>query len=182
MSDSEPFEEFLRRTREARPEDYADAVRAGAEFAGRAPQAVAAEFERMKQYILDTYEGVHPVGSFLGPSGQVIDCVPFDQQPSVRAARAAGLEVTRRPSPPVLPQWQQSQAPPRHDHPGAAAAAEVGGPSHAFRCPEGNVPLMRITLEHLLRLGSLDNFFHKSPGKVAPGESEPPHGDPGGSP
>jgi hypothetical protein len=174
MSEIEPFAEFLARTRAARPEEYAEAIRAGAAFSGREPEAVAAEFERMKQYILTYYEGVQPVGGFLSPSGQAIDCVPFDQQPTVRAARAAGYKVTPPHSPPNPPEQPPPAAARRQGHTGAAAAGQEAGPSGTHRCPEGTIPLLRITLDRLLRLGGLENFFRKHPGHLPPADADRP--------
>src|SRR5262249_45008175 len=36
---------------------------------------------------------------------------------------------------------------------------------HQMASPEGRVPLRRITLSQLARLGKLDNFFRKDPGR-----------------
>ncbi|MCI0463995.1 MAG: hypothetical protein L0Z62_44240 [Gemmataceae bacterium] len=159
MSDIEPFEEFLARTASARPEDYPREDSAEAEASGPEPAVSAAEFERMKRYILDYYEGVRPVHSFLSPSGQVIDCVPFEQQPSVRAARAAGYSVTQHHRPPTPPPHTQRQGTPTPAPPEAARTSP---------CPQGSVPMVRLTLERLVGLGNLDNLFRQPGGEHPP--------------
>jgi hypothetical protein len=150
MSAIVPFDEFLAETAAARPEDYAGALAEGARQAGVAAEVARAEFERMKAYILAHYEGVEPVGSYLDANGQTVDCVPFDQQPTVREARRRGIAVARwAPEPPGLP-----DRPSHGPHPASVAAPEP-------RCPEGAVPTLRVTLDRLARLGTLDNYFHK---------------------
>ena len=140
MPEIVPFDRFIAAVAEARPEQYADDLEAGARAAGVTLETARAEFERMKKYLLSHYEGVHPVGSFLDSNGQTIDCVPFEQQPTVRAAIKRGIKVPR-PAPRPLP---------------ASAPKPV--------CPEGTVPMLRITLQQLARHGTLDHFFHKLPG------------------
>ena len=136
MADVEAFDDFIARTAAARWGAYAEAFRASGASAGANP---ADEFERMRAYILRTYEGVHPVGSFRDPEGRPVDCVLFDQQPSVRAARAAGEPV------PVSPAPER----PREGRPGARPAP----------CPFGSVPMVRITLERLVPHGTLENYL-----------------------
>jgi hypothetical protein len=148
MPDVEPFEEFLARTRAARPEQYSIA---------------ASEFEKMKEYILDSYRGVHPVSSFVNEAGQVIDCIPFEQQPSVRAAIEAGQKVIRTPPPPSRLGRAEGQPP--------APTGQRGHPTqqsqnHGGTCPPGAVPMPRLTLERLVRFGELKNFFKKGPVEV----------------
>jgi hypothetical protein len=152
MADVEPFDKFLARTAAARPEDYLEALRAAGESA---PADAAAEFERMKAYVLGYYEGVRPVRSYLDSLGRPWDCVPFEQQPSVRAAHAAGLKVPAAP-------------------PHAAARSDSGGVHPPAPCPKGSVPILRVTLEHLVQFGTLDNYFQKGP------PPSPPAGGPRG--
>lgn len=138
MTEPEPFDQFLARTAAACPEDYPALLPPGASGAA-VPAEVAAEFGRMKDYLRRYYEGVQPVRTFLDAAGHPVDCVPFSQLPTVRAAVAAGLKV---PTP--------------HPHPPAAGHRQPP-------CPGDSVPLPRITLEHLTRYRTLDDFFRKGP-------------------
>lgn len=156
MSAAVPFDVFLAETAAARPEQYEAALAEGARLAAITPEEARAEFERMKAYILSYYRGVRPVGSFLDRAGQTFDCVPFDQQPTVRAARAAGHPVARHGHAPAA-------LPPEASHRRQPLSAAPPAP----RCPEGTVPLPRLTLDRLARLGTLDNFFRKIPGPAA---------------
>lgn len=150
MPDVKSFEVFLAETAAARPEQYAEALADGARRAGVALETARAEFERMKAHVLSFYEGVRPVNSYVNASGQTIDCVPFEQQPSVRAARAAGHQITRPVSPPA-PSPLEGEG-----HRGGTTARRPV-------CPEGAVPMVRLTLDQLVRCGTLDNFFRKTP-------------------
>jgi hypothetical protein len=142
MSDVVPFEEFLARTRAARPEQY-----------GVAP----AEFEKMREYILRYYQGVQPVRSFRNEAGQLIDCIPIEQQPSARAATESGHKVVRTPPSPSRLADSTGQA--------APARREEGG-----LCSPGSVPLLRLTLERLTPFGELQHFFRKHPPEKELGE------------
>jgi hypothetical protein len=167
MSALVPFDQFLAAIIVAKPEDFADALGFGAAFAGVTPEIAHSEFDRMKAYLLSHYEGVHPVGSYLDEMGQTVDCVPFEQQPTVRAAVKRGILVARTgPSPPQLS--DQPDDPPNGPHP-----KSITPPKR--HCPEGTVPLVRITLDRLVRLGTLDNFFRKIPRHVPP-TLHPPDG------
>jgi hypothetical protein len=186
MNQVEPFTEFLARTANARPEQYSDLIRAAAERGGLPVEKVTAEFERMKSYIVGHYEGVRPAHSFLNAAGQPVDCVPFEQQPTARAARAAGYPTDVSPptpaairgiSPPndagpLSASRSGSSPPPEARSPASPSSSASAQPS---QCPPGTVPLLRVTLDRLIPLGTLDNFFHKTvglpEGRTANGEA-----------
>jgi hypothetical protein len=176
MDQVEPFTEFLARTANARPEQYSDAIRAAAERHGLSVERVTAEFERMKNYILSYYESVMPVHSFLNAAGQPVDYVPFEQQPAVRAARAAGYLTEVSPPTPVsipgisLPNDVESLSAPVSgsslppDATRSPASPSLSSSPRPPQVPPGTVPLLRITLDRLIPLGTLDSFFHKTVG------------------
>jgi hypothetical protein len=176
MDQVEPFTEFLARTANARPEQYSDAIRAAAERHGLSVERVTAEFERMKDYILRYYEGVRPICSFLNAAGQAVDCVPFQEQPSVRAARAAGYptEVVP-PTPaaipgislpsdvePLSPPVSGSSLPPNATRPPASSSRSSS--PRPPQVPPGTVLLLRVTLDRLIPLGTFESYFHKTVG------------------
>jgi hypothetical protein len=176
MDQVEPFTEFLARTAKARPEQYSDAIRAAAESHGLPIKRATAEFERMKSYILSYYQDVRPVRSFLNAVGQAVDCVPFEQQPTVRAARAAGyLTEVSPPTPAAIPGMSLpndvgplaapvsgSSLPP--DAKRSSASPSAPSSPQPPQVPPGTVPLLRVTLDRLIPLGTLDNFFRKTAG------------------
>lgn len=169
MEKIEPFAEFLAKTTNARPEQFANELAAAAKRYGLSPERVAEEFELMKAYVLSYYEDVSPVCTVLSASGQPLDYVPFDQQPAVRAARAAGLPTHAIAPDPVplvgdvpastKPLPGDSGVPPPDT---VSSAPLTATPANAHPIPQGTVPIPRISLERLVALGTLSNFFRKT--------------------
>jgi hypothetical protein len=160
MKTIEPFETFIARTTSAIPDQYAVALQAVASRAGISSDDAHVEFERMKAYILKYYEGVQPHCSYLDESSNVIDCVPFEQQPAYRAALKSGHgDITPPPHAqkstvkPVFSVGEQAQSPER----------AATGSGRCTVCPPNTVPLPRVTLEQLIPFGTLDNYFRKEP-------------------
>ncbi len=170
----EPFQDFLARTSSARPEQYLTALRGAAARYGLSAEKSTEEFERMKAFVLSYYEGITPVCSFLNSAGQPVDCVPFDQQPAARSARAAGYKTSVIPPTPAAisgishPDDLAPLSTPTSGvslAPGAAQSIPSPRPSAGSappQIPPGTVPLVRVTLERLIPLGTLERFFHKA--------------------
>jgi hypothetical protein len=151
VSDIVPFDDYRATVSAARPEDYAEALDAGARAAGLTLEEVRVEFEKMKADILSNSAGVHPVGSYRDTNGQVFDCIPFDQQSSVHAAHLAGHSVARTAPPPLA-----IGEPPA----GEAYPLPVTAPKR--HCPDGAVAVLRPSLDQLARYGTLENWRRKS--------------------
>jgi hypothetical protein len=184
MPDFMSFNEFVDRTASAKVEHHRETMAkallppAGAN-AGFLTAAVAvvsedtieAEFAKMKEYVLGMYKDVSDVkiqDTFLGPGGNFYDCIGFDQQPTYRAAKTAGYDLSAKP-PALIP-----LAGPAHANPTAFSPLvypilppllrgledPFGNP---LACPEGRVPLRRVTIAQMARLGKFENFFYKYP-------------------
>jgi neprosin-like protein len=161
------FDEFLKGVAAVRFEDYA-------------PQKDLAvkrseDFEAMRQHILSLYEGVTVAHSFL-VDAQYFDCVPIDQQPSVRQLGLKHALLT--PPPPTSGPEEKSQAP--RESRGLTSPLTLGlmDPfGNAVSCEEGTIPMRRVTLEEMSRFETLEKFLQKSPwdgvGR-APQSEEPP--------
>ena len=161
MPDIEPFDQFLTRTAAAQFETYQRILHASPAAADLDVAALSTEFEKMKKYVADLYQGVKPTKSFFDAARQTIDCIPFDQQPSVRAAKARGIPVKdRMPPPPQIGVGQQSQSSRGVDAP---PPAQAPSPPPASPCPPGSVLMKRVTLEDLVTFGTLENYFRKTP-------------------
>jgi hypothetical protein len=150
------------------------------EYAARAMSKVAHEqaFSEMKDHIIQLYENVEASNSFVDESGAIFDCVPVEQQPSLRGS-AESL-----PTAPDLP--------PLETGPGAVGRQDderndslTSWPLNADRkdwhgnvmqCPEGTIPMRRVTLETLTRFETLQDFFRKGPRGAGrpPRATEPP--------
>jgi len=184
MSDFVSFNEFVDRTASAKVEHHretmAKALRrpsgANAGFltaaaADISDDMIEAAFVKMKEYVLSMYKDVTDVRiqhTFLGPGGSFFDCIHFEQQPTYRAARKAGYDLSAKPPAP------SPLAGPTHANPEAfgplvypflppllrGLADPFGNP---LACPEGRVPLRRVTIAQMARLGKFENFFRKYP-------------------
>ena len=146
---------------------------------GKAPKGeemdrLVAEFDKMKQYILDFYSKgeIKPKHSFLGLGGHPIDCIPFEDQPGIRDAKKAKHEIQLEAPQAAEISGEAVAGPPRameldvqEGTPMAPQLARgLDDPLGNKRyCPEGHVPLRRVTLKQLTRFGSLEAFFRKSP-------------------
>jgi len=112
----------------------------------------AAAFEEMRQYILSLYQGVTVKHSYVLDS-QTFDCVPIEQQPSLRTLGSNKLASPRLAAP------KGPQAP-------LGVATDRFG--NSLGCKERTVPIRRMTLEQLSNFRTLQDFFHKAPESVHP--------------
>jgi hypothetical protein len=116
-----------------------------------------AALEEMRQYLLTMYEGVSVNHSFA-IGDQVFDCVPIDQQPSVRLR---ALTEIHKPPPP-LPEWLGST------EPGDEGRDNATSRGSSDECEVGTIPMERITLSKLAHFGVLQQFFQKSASRIGP--------------
>ena len=106
----------------------------------------AAAFEEMRQYVLSLYRDVHVKRTYLLGS-QTFDCVPINEQPSVRAL-GPNKSVAE---PPATNRSQPA---------GAKTSDQSTGTGH---CEDQTIPMRRITLEQLSQFATLSDFLKKSP-------------------
>jgi len=143
-------------------------------FVGQPGFAVesAAAFAEMKAHVLELYSGVTARNSFVGSDGQIVDCIPLDQQPGLR--------------PPGRPRLQLSRDIPRI----AAAGAQLRGESRLsddrrteditlksgqrdrlgndMFCQSETIPLIRLTIERVAAFRTLAAFLSKEDGEKDP--------------
>ena len=140
-----------------------------AEYAARAMSRVAHPdaFEEMKAHILGLYEGVEAPHSFLEEGGAIVDCVPIEQQPALRGSKRA---VPKAPDlPPLEAARDDSQRAPATDErsdilvDSALAPDRKDWHGNVMHCPEGTIPMRRVTLDDLTRFETLDAFKRKGP-------------------
>lgn len=150
------FNEFVESLSSARMEQFS--IR---------PEAIvesADAFEAMRQYLVDRYQGVEARHTFMEGGGQIVDCIPIEQQPSLKGSGA------RIATPPVLPPPSQSYPPPDFaPQPRTLAPPQLSPDSrdrfgNQMWCPQGTIPMIRLTLEQLSRFRNLQDFFQKAPG------------------
>lgn len=115
-------------------------------------------FNAMKLHISRLYEGVEVMHTFMDESGQIFDCVPIAQQPSIR--RAGSKKIAE---PPDLPTNERARGagevhvqpqlrPDRKDRYG-----------NSIWAPPGTIAMRRVTLEELTRFKSVEHFQRKTP-------------------
>jgi hypothetical protein len=179
MADFVSFNEFLDRTGTAKAEQHFTTLQAQHQFAVPEAKGMAAalpkdefeaEFDKMKEYLLRRYDGVRCEHTFLDSNGNFVDCVPFEQQPTVRTALAAGLSVTHQPQEPpsrqARPQTDPMKLPPVPTPIVAPLRRGLLDPfGQPIGCPEGLVPLRRVTVSQMARYGKFEDFFQKMQGQ-----------------
>jgi hypothetical protein len=186
MPDFVSFNEFIDRTDAAKAVHHFEAVLSGrlsaARTARRAKRGAAAplskeefeaEFDKMKKYLLRRYDGVRCDHTFLDFNGNFVDCVPFEQQPSVRTVLQAGYQVAEKaPEPSALQARRSSDPMKRPPVPTPLVPPLRRGLVDPFgrpiACPEGSVPLRRVTLSQMAWHGKFERFFDKYPVSTTP--------------
>jgi Neprosin len=116
--------------------------------------------EEMRQHILGLYRGVQ-VGHSYVLGSQTFDCVPMQQQPSVRLL---GLRKIASAPPSsaltgVARQGDHSIAIPSQ-LPADKTEDEFG---NSFGCEANTIPMARITLDQMSRFETLQKFLSKGP-------------------
>jgi hypothetical protein len=135
-----------------------------ASFFARAESNVAHEdaFAEMKNHILKLYHGTAALHSFMDESGAIFDCIPIEQQPSLKGSSGAV------PAAPDAPQ-QEAAVGARQDQKKDVLIPSPLGPDkkdkhgNVMHCPAGTVPMRRVTLEDMTRFETLNDFFRKGP-------------------
>ena len=152
-----PFARFLDNVKAAKHADFA-----------AAPASLVKQpdkFEEMRTHILKLYEGTQVPHSFVDANGSTFDCVPIEQQPSLKGVSGA---IPKAPDLPPMPKqpatagqaqdWKPTElgpqlAPDRKDQFG-----------NVMYCPSGTIPIRRVTLEDMSRFENLRQFLQKRPG------------------
>ncbi len=101
-----------------------------------------AAFDEIRKYFSNSYGGVKPSKS-LAYNGETYDCIPIDQQPTLRTGEV------------------KLDTPPDASNP--APAAPIFGANDAT-CSPGEIPRKRISINEIAQFGSLANFLAKDRG------------------
>jgi len=147
--------------------------------------ANAAAFAEMRQHILSMYQGIRVAHSFAVGS-QIYDCVPIEQQPSIRLLGLKGIAAT----PPASSGPAKGAGTPNGStgtQAGQPAVSSTPSPNGVDRfgnvigCRDKTVPIGRTTLDQMIKFPTLKAFLSKSPdGKGQPPVPKAP--TPGGGP
>ncbi len=124
--------------------------------------ATKREFDAMQEHIIKLYEGTQVVHSFEDPAGQVFDCIPIEQQPSLKGS-AKAIPI----APDLTPVLQGNKPEPGKPVP-VTPRTDVTRDRHGnlMQAPPGTIPVRRVTLQELTRFQTLQHFFRKTPGSI----------------
>jgi hypothetical protein len=155
LSEFVPFQTFLEQTTAAHSVENLRPA-AGVRVKG------AASFQEMRQHLLNMYRGVEVKHSFTRDANH-FDCIPIDQQPSVRML---GLEgIAKAPAQSLLA--VQKVANDLDAMPTNTASQEPAESNDDFGnelgCEANTIPFRRLTLEEMARFPTLHDFFRKEP-------------------
>lgn len=115
-------------------------------------------FEEIKSHLLDYYDGVQAVHSFMDANGSVFDCIPVESQFSLRGHHGAIAEASDLPLP--AEPARRSGLPDRHIvqlHPRL-----IDRLGNRMAAPRGTIPVFRLTFDHLARFRNLGEFFGRA--------------------
>jgi hypothetical protein len=133
------------------------------------------EFDAMRAHLAAQHAGVEVTHSFADPAGNVFDCVPIAQQPSLKESGAAVAEP-----PSLLDAMKGQRAAEASVAAGSArqlrpAPESVDRHGNSTRCPPGSIPVRRVTLTEMARFRTLRDYFSKSGAKpLLPGATVAP--------
>ena len=153
----QPFAAFIAAIEAAQP----------AAYVGKPGYAVqgAAAFAEMKAHVLELYRGVSVRTSFVGSEGQVVDCIPIDQQPGLRPPGRQRGEVSRDAppnavSPPEL-RGDGHLSGRRRSEDLSLKPGQRDQTDDATFCPTGTIPMERVTLDRMAAYPNLAAFLAK---------------------
>lgn len=121
----------------------------------------AAGQKEITDHLVGYYEGVEVVHSYVNQHGQILDCMPIDRQP------ASTFDGKDAPAPPL------PDDPTPDFHALMAAQTALDGNGVETRCPEGAVPILRLTLEEAVGFSDLEQFLRLGQRQ----KRKPPTGD-----
>src|SRR5262245_22710906 len=136
-------------------------------FVGQPGFAVesAAAFAEMKAHLLELYSGVTARHSFVDPDGQIIDCIPIDQQPGLRLPGRPRAEVTRdvpaSATEPPEPRGDPRASDGRRSEDITLKRGQRDRFGNAMSCETGTIPMRRLTLEQIATFRTLAAFLSK---------------------
>src|SRR5215472_13113444 len=164
-----PFKQFLAAVQDAKHAEFTASPRAKVAHEG--------SFAEMKSHVLKLYNGIQVPHSFVDENGSIFDCVPIEQQPSLRGSRGAV------PAAPDMPRAEQvaAAADERTDRLVQPQLSQNKRDRHGnvMYCPSGTIPMRRVTLEDLTQFEDLKHFFRKAPnGGVEPPRAPNPAANP----
>jgi hypothetical protein len=110
------------------------------DFAAMGTVARADAFDAMKAHILKLYEAVEARHSFADENGSIFDCIPIEQQPSLRGKNEKPGKPTDLPDMPAARRTKRATKRRR-----SSAGRKDHG--NVMNCPAGTILICRVTLQ-----------------------------------
>jgi hypothetical protein len=111
-----------------------------------------AQIRRIQSFLDARYVNADVRHRFQSRFGENIDCIDFFAQPGVKALAAEGIHFDE------IPKARVDERRPDPDQMDFGFAGDPDQDGHARICPEGSVPMKRITSAEILAAGGLDAF------------------------
>jgi hypothetical protein len=119
------------------------------------------EFDKMKRYLLERYDGVESLHSFVDAGEQVWDCIPIRQQPGLRGSNQPIPKPPDLPKPPDPSQGGNGLPPDARHVPAQLSPGKRHHFGNEVWCGGDSIPLNTISFEVLSRFRTLQDFFRK---------------------
>ncbi len=116
------------------------------------------EFTKMQKHILSLYKGVTVNNSFVMETGGHVDCIDINKQPGLR--QNGQIQKLATPPPPLKVDIEEGDQKAQFVEP-MLSKDKKDRFDNVMYCPEGHIPMRRITLEELTRYKTLGDFFNK---------------------
>ena len=118
-------------------------------------------FDEIREFLLNRYEGVDVRHSFLERGGETVDCIPVEQQLSLRNGGDIPLPPSDPPEPNDKYPGSTDSAPGPTKHLPPQLHPDYRDPlGNQMWCPPGTVPILRHTLDRLATdYSTLDGFL-----------------------
>lgn len=128
------------------------------------------ELTRMKQHLDSLYDAKDIRHHYRSPQGDDIDCVDIYRQPALRQPGMEKHVIQFAPSTFPKESAPSTAAPDSadaHQPVQAELAFSVDATGAVQRCPQGTIPILRLSLDTLKRFESLEDFRRKVPSHLA---------------
>jgi hypothetical protein len=117
------------------------------------------EFYTIKTYLEEYYSGQKATLSFTDSTGQVWDCIPIEQQISLKGKKI----IPAKPKTLELPSHQTQNIPKANLARPQFGEGQLNPDGKEMKCPDGFIPQRRITPEEVIQFGSLAAYLKKAP-------------------
>lgn len=128
----------------------------------------AGHFEEMRNYLIAHYANIEVPKSFEDHNGQIWDCIPVEQQPSLKRS---GKPPAKAPAPPAIKSTDSK--PPAQLSRSFLSEQKQDKQGNQLSCPPGHIPVRRVVMDELIQFKNLNDFRNKTPRQKGPASISP---------